>query len=119
METLNFFFKQKYVYARSGNPTREVLEDTLAALEKAKYGICSSTGLGSVNTVTKLLKAGDHLLAMGDVYGGVYRMFNEVLPDSGIDVEFTDLVDPNIIHKRVKNNTKVLVIDSLIYFIYK
>lgn len=47
------------------------------------------------------------MLAMGDVYGGVYRMFDQILPSHGLDVEFIDLADPNILHKKVKNNTKV------------
>lgn len=102
----NFF--QKHIYGRSGNPTREVLEEVLAAIEKAKYGLCFSTGLSAVNSICHLLKAGDHLLAMSDVYGGVYRMFSQILPTHGLDVEFIDLADPNILHKKVKNNTKVI-----------
>lgn len=100
-------FLQKHIYGRSGNPTREVLEEVLAAIEKAKHGLCFSTGLSAVNSVCHLLKAGDHLLAMGDVYGGVYRMFDQILPTHGLDVEFIDLSDPNILYNKVKNNTKV------------
>ncbi len=98
---------QKHIYARSGNPTRDVLEEVVASLEKAKHGLCYSTGLGSVNTVIHLLHAGDHLISMRDVYGGVYRMFEQVLPNTGIDVEFVDLLDPTILNKKIKNNTKV------------
>ncbi|KAK7603445.1 hypothetical protein V9T40_003444 [Parthenolecanium corni] len=103
---------KKHIYGRSGNPTREVLEEVLAAIEKAKHGLCFSTGLSAVNSVCHLLKAGDHLLAMGDVYGGVYRMFDQILPTHGLDVEFIDLSDPNILYNKVKNNTKMVWIET-------
>lgn len=98
---------QKYIYGRSGNPTREVLEDIMAALENAKYGVCFSSGLGCVRVIAHLLKAGDHLLTMSDLYGGVYRIFEQFLPESGVQTEFIDLTDVNTIHARVKKNTKV------------
>lgn len=79
----------------------------MASLENAKYGLCFATGLGAVNIISHLLKVGDHLLTMNDIYGGVYRMFDQVLPSAGIEVEFVDLLDPTILHKRIKNNTKV------------
>lgn len=104
---IDFHILQKYVYARSGNPTREVLQEIIAALENAKYGLCYSSGLGCVSVITRMLKAGDHLISMGDLYGGVYRIFNEILPDSGVQVDFVDLTDVSVIHKLVKKNTKV------------
>jgi len=100
-------FVQKYIYGRHGNPTREVLQDVLASLENAKYGVCFSSGLGCVRVITHLLKTGDHLLAMGDLYGGVYRIFEKILPECGVETEFIDLTDVQIIHERVKKNTKV------------
>lgn len=92
------------------------MEELLAALEEAKYGVCFSSGLGAVNSIFHLLKAGDHLLAMGDVYGGTYHMIQKTLPTHGLDVEFIDLTDPNIIHEKVKSNTKVYSVDSCILY---
>lgn len=98
---------QKYIYGRSGNPTREVLEDIMAALENARYGVCFSSGLGCVRVITNLLKSGDHLLTIGDLYGGVYRIFQQILPESGVQTEFIDLDNVEVIHQYVRKNTRV------------
>ena len=96
------------MYGRSGNPTRDLLEDTLAALENAKYGLCFASGQGCVSAIYHLLKAGDHLLVTNDLYGGIYQMFTEILPEFGVEIEFIDIAaDVNVIHKHVKKNTKV------------
>lgn len=87
------------------------MEELLAAIEGARYGLCFSSGLLAVNSVCDLLNAGDHLLAMGDIYGGTYLMLEKILPNHGLDVEFIDIADPNIIHKKIKANTKVLFRD--------
>lgn len=84
-----------------------MLEEVVASLEKAKYGLCFSSGLGAANTVIHTLKAGDHLVAMGDVYGGIYRMFDQCVPNNGVEVQFVDLEDASTLTKYIKNNTKV------------
>jgi cystathionine gamma-lyase len=69
---------QGYVYGRSGNPSREVLEACLASLDGAKYGMCFASGLGATTAVIHLLNAGDHMISVDDVYGGTYRYFSKV-----------------------------------------
>ncbi len=66
-------------YTRSSNPTRQVLEDNLAALDNGKYGIAFASGMAAVDSCMKLLSAGDHVVGSDDVYGGVSRHFNRVL----------------------------------------
>lgn len=73
-----FFFLnylQGFEYGRSGNPTRNVLEECLAALDGGKHGFAFSSGLGATTTLLGLLKAGDHILSGDDVYGGTNRLF--------------------------------------------
>jgi len=69
---------QGYEYARSGNPSRSVLEACLASLDGAKYGLCFASGLGATTSLVHLLKAGDHMISVDDVYGGTYRYFSKV-----------------------------------------
>ena len=66
-------------YTRSANPTREILENNLAAIEGGKFGTCFSSGMSAVDSVLKLLKNGDHVVCSDDVYGGVSRHFNNIL----------------------------------------
>ena len=71
-------------YTRSANPTREVLENNLASIEGGRFGICFSSGMSAVDSVLKLLKAGDHVVCSDDVYGGVSRHFNNILVKYGL-----------------------------------
>ena len=68
-----------YEYSRCGNPTRQCLEECLASLEKAKYALTFSSGLGATITLMFMLKSGDHILSIDDVYGGTGRLFRSVL----------------------------------------
>jgi cystathionine beta-lyase/cystathionine gamma-synthase len=76
-----------YQYARTHNPTRTALEECLASLENAKYGVACASGLAAVSVVAGILKAGDHVIVGEDVYGGVYRLFEKVF--SRYDIKFT------------------------------
>ncbi len=67
-----------YAYARGKNPTRKALEDCLAALENAQFGLAFSSGMGATDTVMKLLKPGDEVITGNDLYGGSYRMFTQI-----------------------------------------
>jgi len=91
--TLSTTFKQEapamhkgFEYARSGNPTRSVLEACLASLDDAKYALSFASGLGATTSVVHLLKAGDHMISVDDVYGGTYRYFNKRPLNLGADV---------------------------------
>src|SRR4030042_2173204 len=75
-----------YDYSRTANPTRKVLEDTLAQLEGGKAGFAFATGRAAETTVIHLLKAGDHVIVGDDVYGGTYRPFQEVMEKLGFEI---------------------------------
>src|SRR5215216_5148045 len=80
-------------YARSNNPTRKVLEDLAATLENGKRGFAFASGLAAIDAVVKLLKAGDEIVAVDDIYGGAYRLFTQVYQQFGIKVHFVDTSD--------------------------
>ncbi len=75
-------------YTRSTNPTRQVLEANLAAIEGGAHGVCYSSGMSAVDSCMKLLSAGDHVVCSDDVYGGVSRHFNKVLGRYGLSFTY-------------------------------
>lgn len=101
-----------YAYARGKNPTRTALEQNIASLEKAKYGLCFSSGMGAIDTVIKLLKPGDEVIATQDLYGGSYRMFTKVFEPLGIKFKFVDLYDASNLLKHVSDSTKLIWIET-------
>jgi cystathionine beta-lyase/cystathionine gamma-synthase len=84
-----------YDYARVNNPTRTALQLCLASLEGAEHGVAFSSGLGAVTTVMHLLSPGDRVVAVADVYGGVYRMFSQVYEPKGYDFEWVPAEELN------------------------
>ncbi|MBA2345860.1 MAG: PLP-dependent transferase, partial [Rubrobacter sp.] len=70
-----------YEYSRTGNPTRAALEECMAALEGAEYGLAFASGLAATMSVMSLLSPGDHVVAGDDLYGGTYRLFDKVLKE--------------------------------------
>jgi cystathionine gamma-lyase/cystathionine beta-lyase len=101
-----------YAYARGKNPTRKALEDCLAALENAQYGLAFSSGMGATDTVMKLLKPGDEVITGNDLYGGSYRMFTQIFAQYGIKFHFIDLNDAANISNYVTDNTKLIWIET-------
>merc|ERR1719323_1122510 len=101
-----------YEYSRSGNPTRDCLEKCLASLDGAKYAITFASGLAATNTITQLLKAGDHLIAMDDLYGGTNRYFRRVASNMGIETSFVDATDPQKVAVAIKPNTRMVWIET-------
>ncbi len=77
-----------YDYSRTANPTRKVLEDTIARLEGGKAGFAFATGMAAEATVVHLLKSGDHVIADDDIYGGTYRLFQNIMQDFGLECTF-------------------------------
>ena len=82
-----------YDYARVANPTRTALQLCLASLESAEHGLAFSSGLGAVTTVMHLLSPGDRVVAVNDVYGGVYRMFSQVYEPKGYEFAWVPAAD--------------------------
>ncbi len=103
---------QGYEYSRGTNPTRRALENCLAALENAKYGLAFSSGMGATDAVMKLLKPGDEVITGNDLYGGSYRIFTKIFAGYGIKFHFLDLSDPGIINDYVNASTKMVWIET-------
>jgi cystathionine gamma-lyase/cystathionine beta-lyase len=101
-----------YDYSRTANPTRKVLEDTIAQLEGGKAGFAFATGMAAEATVIHLLKAGDHVISGDDVYGGTYRLFQDVMRDFGLEFSFLRMNDRRRIEEAIKPNTKMLWLET-------
>lgn len=101
-----------YDYSRLQNPTSEELEKTIADLENAKYGFAFSSGMAAVSTVIKLFSPGDHLLVSDDLYGGTYRIFEEIYKKFGIEADFIDTSSTEEVIKDFKPNTVAVFIET-------
>jgi cystathionine gamma-lyase/cystathionine beta-lyase len=101
-----------YDYSRTANPTRKVLEDTLAQLEGGKAGFAFATGMAAEATVVHLLKAGDHVISGDDVYGGTYRLFQDVMPDLGLEFTFLRMNNRQAIERAIKPNTRMIWMET-------
>ena len=101
-----------YDYSRTANPTRKVLEDTVAQLEGGKAGFAFATGMAAETTVIHLLKAGDHIISGDDIYGGTYRLFQDVMPDFGLEFTFLRMDSRPKIEAAIKPNTKMLWLET-------
>ncbi len=101
-----------YEYARTGNPTRTALEASLAALENARHGLCFSSGMAAIDTVLRLVKPGQHVLAGNDVYGGTHRLFVRVLSDYGLQFDFVDMSDLDAVRAAIKPSTRLVWVET-------
>jgi len=99
-------------YTRASNPTRQVLEDNLAAIEGGKHGIAFASGMAAVDTCMKLLEAGDHVVCSDDVYGGVSRHFNRVLTKYGLKFTYVDTSQPETVRQAIRPETKMLWVET-------
>ncbi len=103
---------QGYDYSRADNPTRKAYEDCIAALENAPFGLAFSSGVATIDTILRLLKSGDHVLSCNDIYGGTFRLFDQILTRFGIEFSFADLSDLNQAKSHLKANTKLLWLET-------
>ncbi len=101
-----------YDYSRTANPTRKVLEDTIARLEGGKAGFAFATGMAAEATVIHLLKAGDHVISGDDVYGGTYRLFQSVMRDFGLEFTFLRMDRRQVIEAAIKPNTRMFWLET-------
>jgi len=102
----------EFDYARSGNPNRQQVEQAVALLEGAQYGFACSSGMAAIGTALSLLKAGDHLVAPEDLYGGSYRYLTQLLPDLGVSVSYVDFTDLGQIKEAISANTRGFFIET-------
>jgi cystathionine gamma-lyase len=95
-------------YARGKNPTREALQENIAALENGKHCVCFSSGMGATDAVMKMLRPGDEVITGDDLYGGSYRLFTKIFEPYGIKFHFIDLTDASNIEGYINENTKLI-----------
>ena len=101
-----------YEYARTRNPTREALERNVAELEGGTHGFAFGSGLAALDTVLKLLKAGDHVVAGDNLYGGSQRLMSRVFADFGVRFSFTDMRDLSALERAVTPATKIIYCET-------
>lgn len=101
-----------FEYSRGTNPTRKALEDCLAALENAKFGLAFSSGMGATDAVMKTLMPGDEVITGNDLYGGTYRIFTKVFASYGIKFHFLDLTNPENLVAHINDKTKMVWLET-------
>jgi cysteine-S-conjugate beta-lyase len=101
-----------YDYARSNNPTRAVLENLIATLEKGSRGLAFASGLAAIDAVLKILKSGDEIVAVDDIYGGAFRLFEQVYKKFGIRVTYVDAARPENVFEALNKNTRLIWIET-------
>lgn len=101
-----------FCYSRTNNPTRQALEENIAALEEASYGVAFASGLAAVNGVLNLLKAGDHVVTSRELYGGSYRLFTKLYAKFNIEFTFVDTTDLALIEAAIRPNTRLLWLET-------
>ena len=101
-----------YCYSRCGNPTRLELENTIALLEGGKKAMAFSSGMAAITTLLKLLRAGDHVLVSDDLYGGTYRLFSNIYTHYGLEFDYVDLTDPDVLAASFKPNTRLVFLET-------
>lgn len=99
-------------YTRTNNPTRKILETIASELEGGSVGLAFASGLSAIDAVVKLLKTGDEILAVDDIYGGAYRLFTTVYNNFGITIKFVDTSDAENVRKAINEKTKLIWLES-------
>lgn len=104
--------EKQYDYARSGNPTREALEEMIAQLEGGVKGFAFASGMAAITSTLLLFSSGDHLVACTDIYGGTFRALTKVFSRLGIETTFVDATDLGALRGAVRPNTKALLLET-------
>lgn len=101
-----------YEYSRTGNPTRQALEDLLASIESGNYGLAFGSGLAAMDAVIKLLDPGDEVVSTNDLYGGSYRIFKQIFEKFGIKFRFTAMQEVSEIEKHITDKTRLIWVET-------
>ncbi|HMJ20593.1 MAG TPA: PLP-dependent aspartate aminotransferase family protein, partial [Terriglobales bacterium] len=101
-----------YEYARVSNPTRTRLEENLAALEGGIASRVFASGMAAINAICTMYKSGDHVVCGNDLYGGVPRLFNQVLANFGMEFTFVDSTRPQNVDSAIRKNTRMVYIET-------
>ncbi len=103
---------QGYEYSRTANPTRTALEDAIASLESGAFGLAFASGMAAIDTILRLLRPGDHVLAGNDVYGGTYRLFERVLRAYGLIFSYVDTSDTARVRAGLRAETALIWLET-------
>jgi cystathionine beta-lyase/cystathionine gamma-synthase len=101
-----------YEYARVTNPTRDRLQESLAALEGGTTSRVFASGMAAINAICTMMKAGDHLVCSNNVYGGVPRLFNQILTNYGLAFTYVDTSDLRAVEKAIQKNTRYVYVET-------
>jgi len=101
-----------FEYGRAHNLTRQALENNIATLERGKFGIAFSSGIAAINSIISLLKSGDHVVISENVYGGTYRLFENIIKNYGIDFTWIDASNEREIENALRDETKILYVET-------
>ena len=101
-----------YEYSRTTNPTRTSLEENLAALEEADWGLCWASGMAAIDSLIARLEPGDHVVAGTDLYGGTYRLFTKKFQRFGVEFSFVDTTDPANVAAAVTSKTRYVYVET-------
>lgn len=105
--------ESEYVYSRTGNPTRNALELAIAELEGANHGLAFASGMAAETTlILALLKKGDHVVAVQDLYGGTRRLFDQIMHNFGIDFSYVEGTDPGDFKASIQPETKMVWVET-------
>jgi len=104
--------RKGYEYARVTNPTRDRLQENLASLERGLAARVFSSGMAAINAICTMLKSGDHVLCSDNVYGGVPRLFNQILANFGLEFSYVDTSDLNAVERAIRRNTRLLYVET-------
>lgn len=105
--------RQEYEYSRSGNPTREAAEKSIAAIEGGHRAFAFASGMAAISSsVMAVVRSGDHIIVTRDIYGGAYRFFTSFLNTFGVDYSFVDASDINAIEAAIRDNTRAVYIET-------
>jgi cystathionine gamma-lyase/cystathionine beta-lyase/cystathionine gamma-lyase/homocysteine desulfhydrase len=101
-----------YEYARVSNPTRTRLEENLAELEGGLASRVFASGMAAINAICAMYKSGDHIVCGNDLYGGVPRLFNQVLANFGMEFTYVDTTDPGNVDRAIRKNTRMVYVET-------
>ena len=101
-----------FEYSRTGNPTRQALEEALASLEGGTHGLAFASGVAATTAVLQLLSPGDHVVAGDDLYGGTYRLLEQVYRPWGVQVDYADSTSPASFYKAFRPNTRLIWVET-------
>ena len=101
-----------YEYARGKNPTRQALERNVATLENGRHGFAFGSGMGCLDSIMKLFRAGDHIVCAENVYGGTFRLFDRILQYMGLSFTYVDTSDPQRVEEAMTAATRALLVET-------